>query len=173
MKLQNFCLSMLFAISLSGCSLMPRATLQGNIPFFYGGVITIYNSAGKNIVLVPQSQNNGFPVEYKYGKRRWYNLGMREKIVTKVAGIRNGESLVLPIYRNTTRTTVYVPVAVKVLRIKNGKTKVLGFYNFCCAVPPNRDSNFDINFGKRELQQLKSGYTGQGCNSCGGYSWVW
>lgn len=154
---------------LSGCASVqsPKATIYTNIPFFYNSGITVRNSGGEGVVLTPQSRGNGFVAEYKLGKRTSQSLWLfREKIPTKLVELKHGETITLPLDRNNTNRTVYIPFAMKV--VENGK--VLGSYSYCVTVYPGQDNSLEFNFGPRELENLKRGYTGHSCSSYG-YSW--
>lgn len=152
---------------LSGCASLqlPKVTVYTNIPFFYNSGITVRNSAGAGVVLIPQSRSDGFVAEYKLGKRMWQSLWLfHEKIPTKLVQLKHGETFTIPLYRNLSDRTVYIPFAVKVVE----KGKVLGSYSYCVSAYPGQDNNLEFNFGPRELQALKEGYTGYSCGS-GGY----
>ena len=158
-------MAVISTVILSGCASLgayvPKATVDTNIPFFYHAVVKVYNSAGQGVVLVPQSRGNGFVAEYRYGKRMWQYLWLcREKIPTKLVTLAHGESMTLPLPLNTGQQAVRIPFAVKVIE----KGKVLGFYNACLTIYPGETMSFDFNFGRRELQELKDGYTGNQCN---------
>lgn len=167
--MKNWLLALFSILALSGCATvseqMPKVSAQTNIPFFFSSVIKVYNSAGQGVVIVPQSRGDGFVAEYRYGKRMWQYLWLkREQIPTKLVALSFGESITLPLYRNTSQYSVTIPFAVKVL--EHGQ--VVGFYNYCVSVPPYQNASFDFNFGRRELEALKSGNTGSQCN---GYGW--
>lgn len=156
------------ALILSGCASvgMPKATVYTNIPLFYNSVIKVYNSAGPGVVITPQSRGDGFVAEYRYEEGSWKNLWIfRKKIPTKLVTLANGQSMTLPLYRNTTRYTVQVPFAVAVYE----RGEFVGFYTQCYQVYPYRDASFQFNFGKKELEALGRGYTGRTCNNYGGW----
>lgn len=163
-------ISMTVMVWVSGCASVgahiPRATVYTNVPFLGGyDVIKAYNSAGPTVVLVPQSRGDGFVAEYRYEKGSWKNLWIfRKRIPTKLVTLANGQSMTLPLYRNTTRYAVQIPFAVAVYE----RGKFIGFYTECYRVYPNRNNSYQFNFGKKELQALKRGYTGRTCNNYGG-----
>lgn len=171
-------INLLGIFALSGCAASwPKATLSSNIPFFYGGVIQVQNSV-PNTVIIPQSRGDGFVIEVSTGKRSPWCLWLcRERIPIRVATLIIGQSLTLPLYRNTNNQTVYIPFAVKVIEAQRDEeteevqTEIIGFYNECYAVPPYRDSNFTFNFDPPKMEALKRGYTGHGCG--GSYSYFW
>ncbi len=153
---------------LSGCASMnsPRVTIVSNIPFFYSSSITVRNSAGPKVVIVPQSRGDGFVAEYKLGKRTFRSLWLfPEKIPTKLVELKHGETLTVPLGRNTSNQTVSIPFAVKV--IEDGA--VLGSFSYCLSAYPFQDNVAELNFGPRELQELKQGYTGYQCGNRGYY----
>ncbi len=145
----------------SGCASIeaPKATVYTNIPFFHNSGITVRNSAGPDVVITPQSRGDGFVAEYRYEKGSLKTLWIPKKIPTKLVTLAHGESVTIPLYRNHTDQTVYVPFAVKVIQGKG----VLGSYSYCVAVYPGQDNNLEFNFGPRELQALKQGNTGYPC----------
>ena len=165
--MQNWLLATLSLIILSGCASVnsPQVTVNTNIPFFYSSGITVRNSAGSNIVIVPQSLGNGFVAEYKKGKWQWSCL-CYEKIVTKLVELKNGETITLQLYRNTSNRTVRFPFAVKVIE----RGKVLGSYSYSVSVYPGQDNYLEFNFGPRELRALKQGNTGYQCRN-NGFGW--
>ncbi len=150
------------ALILSGCASveLPKATVYTNIPFFHQNGITVRNSAGPDVVITPQSRGDGFVAEYRYGKRMWQYLWLcREKIPTRLVTLKHGESITIPLDRNLSDRTVYIPFAV---RVEQGG-RILGSYSYCVAAHPSQDNNLEFNFGPRELRALKQGNTGYTC----------
>lgn len=149
-------------------SLYPKVTVQTNIPFFYRSGITIYNSAGQGVIIIPESRGYGFVAQYRKEKERdpaWLWLRRKRTPVERVV-LEYGESFNIPLHKNLTNYTIEVPITLKV--IENGE--MVGFYNQCYYASPNRDSYFDLNFTKRDLKGLKYGYIGNECGR-GGISW--
>ncbi|MBI4992401.1 MAG: hypothetical protein HZB99_04255 [Candidatus Harrisonbacteria bacterium] len=133
-----------------------------NIPFFFNNTIEVQNSAGQQIVIVPKNAEGEFAAEYKYGERIWWTLWIiREKIPTKILGLSHGQHITLPLYYGTSQYTVEVPFSVRV--IEDGK--VLGFFNDCYSVYPQRSNRFTFHFGREELRRIKRGDPGRLCSN--------
>lgn len=164
MKKSLICL--IGGLFMTGCAHLPRGTVQTNLPIFYRNSMTVYNSAGPSVVIIPQSRGSGFVTEYKLGNRNPWCLWLcREKTPIAIAVLAHGQSLTIPLFRNWDDHAVLVPFSLRVFQ--NGK--VVGFYNQCFSVPSNQNAFFEINFTKYDLEALKRGYTGQQCRNYWGW----
>jgi hypothetical protein len=166
--MKNWLLAIIGTSILSGCASVngPKITYRTNIPLFYSSSITVRNSAGPDVVIVPQSRGDGFVAEYQLGKRTFRTLWLvREKIPTKLVELKHGETFTIPLGRNTTDRTVSIPFAVKVIE----RGKVIGSFSYCLSAYPYQDNVAELNFGPRALRALKQGDTGYQCGNRGYY----
>lgn len=158
--MKNLFLAVIGMVIFQGCATLnyPMVSMNTNLSFLKssGGIksVTIRNSAGPDVVLVPQSLGNGFVVKYKEGKRK----------MKRLLTLKHGESTTVRLYHSTgSRMTyaVYVPFAVLVIV----RGEVLGSYSYCIAIHPGQDSYQEINFGRHQLREMKQDFTGYQCQN--------
>ena len=153
----------------SACATLPEGT-RIKIPnvgnSFFRSKITVYNSAGQSVVVVPFSQGAGFVSEYQLGKRNPLCLWLcREKIPKKIFALCHGQHLTVPLLLNT-NGNYSVPVSISLKVYQNNKP--LGTYLYCAYVPPGRQISEDLVFDQEKLNALKNGNYG---NLCRNYWW--
>jgi hypothetical protein len=157
----------------SGCTgMMPRGTkiqVPHNGNRLFRSSLTMSNSAGNGVVIVPFTRGEGFVSEYTLEKRKWWCGWLcREKVPTKVFALTYGQQLTVPLLLNTTTYFTYLTVGFKVYQ----RNQLIGEYLTCVEIPAGQPVHCQRAFDRSHLAAVKRrGSAGATCQSNGWYWW--